>query len=119
MPKPAMPSFTKSPPDLVARFAAILDSFDDVQRRPMFGYPAAFVGGSMATCLFADRWVVRLPRDEIDAAVAGGAEPFEPMAGRKMTGFVVVPRADVDDDAAIRRWVERGVALAGSLPAKR
>ena len=84
----------------------------------MFGYPAAFVGGNMATCLFVDRWVVRLPPDEIDDAIATGAEPFEPMAGRPMKGFVAVPRADVADDTAIRRWVERGVAFAGSLPAK-
>ena len=119
MPKREMPSFTKSPPELVERFRTILGAFPDVQQRPMFGYPAAFVGGNMATSLFADRWVVRLPKDEIDAAVAGDAERFEPMAGRPMTGFVVVPRADVDDDATIRRWVERGVAFAGSLPAKR
>lgn len=114
-----MPSFTKSPPALVERFGSILGEFPDAQRRPMFGYPAAFVGGNMATSLFADRWVVRLPPAEIDAAVAAGAEPFEPMAGRRMSGFVVVPRPDVDDDAAIRRWIERGVAFAGSMPPKR
>lgn len=113
-----MPSFTKSPTALVERFEAVLSAFPDAQRRPMFGYPAAFVGGNMATSLFADRWVVRLPPDGIESAQAAGAEAFEPMAGRPMKGFVVVPRADVDDDAAIRSWVERGLALARSLPAK-
>jgi hypothetical protein len=119
MPKAAMPSFSKSPPDLVERFAAVMDRYPDAQRRKMFGYPAAFVGGNMATGLFADQWVVRLPDGEIEEAKATGAGGFEPMPGRPMKAFVVIPAADVTDDATIARWVERGLAHAASLPAKR
>jgi TfoX/Sxy family transcriptional regulator of competence genes len=114
----AMPSFTKSPPELVARFAEILERYPDATRKPMFGYPAAFVGGNMATGLFADRWVVRLPDDEIDAAKSAGAEAFEPMPGKPMKAFVAIPRADVDDDARISAWVQRGIAHAAAMPAK-
>lgn len=113
-----MPSFTKSPPELVERFGAVLDRYPDVERKKMFGYPAAFVGGNMATGLFADRWVVRLPDDEIEAAKTRGAEPFEPMPGRPMKSFVAVPELDVTDDAAIAGWVERGIAHARSMPPK-
>ena len=115
----AMPAFSKSPPDLVERFAAILGRYPEAQQKKMFGYPAAFVGGNMATSLFADRWVVRLTPDEIEPARAAGAGPFEPMAGRPMKGFVVVPQADVDDDERIVSWVERGIATARAMPAKR
>jgi hypothetical protein len=118
MPRRQTPSFTKSPPVLVARFAAVLDRHPEAERKPMFGYPAAFVGGNMATGLFADRWVVRLPDDEIEAALAHGAEAFEPMPGRPMKSFVAVPAADVADDGAIGTWVERGLAHAASMPAK-
>jgi hypothetical protein len=114
----AMPTFDKSPPELVERFSAVLDGYPGAVRKKMFGYPAAFVGGNMATGLFADRWVVRLPDAEIEAAKAAGAGPFEPMPGKPMKAFVVIPAADVTDDAAIRRWVERGLAHAGSMPAK-
>ena len=48
------PSFDKSPPELVERFAAVMDRYPDAERKKMFGYPAAFVGGNMATGLFAD-----------------------------------------------------------------
>jgi hypothetical protein len=119
MPDRAMPSFTKSPPELVDRFRSVLAGFPDAQQKPMFGFPAAFVGGNLATSLFRDRWVVRLPDAEIEAALAAGAERFEPMAGRPMKGFVAVPRGDVEDDTALRRWVERGLELAGSMPAKK
>src|SRR4029079_18522024 len=64
----AMPSFKGSPPELIERFAPVLDRYPDAQRKQMFGYPAAFVGGNHATGLFHDRWVIRLP--EADAAAA-------------------------------------------------
>jgi len=115
----AMPSFTKSPPELVARFGAVLGRYPDATRKQMFGYPAAFVGGNMATGLFADRWVVRLPDGEIAAARAAGVDAFEPVMGRPMKAFVAIPRDDVDDDARIAAWVERGLASAAALPPKK
>jgi hypothetical protein len=115
----AMPSFSKSPIELAERFAAVMDGYPAATRKKMFGYPAAFVGGNMATGLFAEQWVVRLPDAEIEAAKAAGARSFEPMPGKPMKAFVVIPPADVGDDAAIRRWVERGLDHAGSMPAKR
>ena len=114
----ATPSFRPSPPELVERFGAVLAGYPTAVRRKMFGYPAAFVGGNMATGLFADQWVVRLPDAEIAAARAAGAGPFEPMPGKPMKAFVVIPAADVADDAALRGWVERGLAHAATMPAK-
>jgi hypothetical protein len=119
MPKAAMPSFSKSPPELVERFTTVMDRYPDAARRKMFGYPAAFVGGNMATGLFAEHWVVRLPDEEIAEAKVAGAGNFEPMPGKPMKAFVVIPSADVSDDAAIARWVERGLAHAASMPAKK
>ena len=115
----AMPSFTKSPPELVERFGSVLDDFPDAERRKMFGYPAAFVGGNLATSLFHDRWVVRLPDDEIESAKSRGAASFEPIPGKPMKGFVLVPPDDVGDDRRIRGWVERGLARARSMPPKK
>jgi hypothetical protein len=115
-----MPTFEKSPPALVERFSAAMDRHPSAERRKMFGYPCAFVGGNMATGLFADSWMVRLPDTErAELLAVEGARPFEPMAGRPMREYVVVPPAIVADDAALDRWVGRALAYAGSLPAKR
>ena len=119
MAKRETPSFDKSPPGLVERFGAVMDRHPDAERRKMFGYPAAFVGGNMATGLFADQWVVRLPDDEIGPAKADGAGSFEPMPGKPMKAFVVIPAGEVADDAAITAWVERGLTLARSMPPKK
>ena len=114
----SMPGFTKSPPELIERFGRILDRHPEAARKQMFGYPAAFVGGNMATGLFADRWIVRVSGEELPEAAGRGAEPFEPMPGRPMKGFVAVPADDVVDDARIDEWVGRGLATAAAMPAK-
>jgi TfoX/Sxy family transcriptional regulator of competence genes len=113
------PGFGKSPADLVARFDAVAARHPDAQRRKMFGYPALFVGGNMATGLYEDRWVVRLFDDDLDRLLAvDGAAPFSPMPGRSMKGWASLPAEVVADDAALDPWLERALAFAGSLPAK-
>jgi TfoX/Sxy family transcriptional regulator of competence genes len=114
------PSFAKSPPALVERFHAVAARHPDGERRTMFGYPALFVGGNMATGLYEDRWVVRLLEDDLAALLAvPGAAPFSPMPGRSMKGWGSLPPDVMDDDAALDHWVERSFAFARSLPAKR
>jgi len=115
---PDMPKFMKSSPEIVERFGAVMDRYPDVERRKMFGYPAAFVGGNMATGLFAEHWVVRLSDAELATAISDGAAPLEVMPGRPMKGFVVIPPAVVADDETIGAWVEKGLALAGAMPPK-
>ena len=114
-----MPSFTKSPPELVARFDATAARFPEAQPRKMFGYPALFVGGNLVTGLFADGWMIRLdPTDLAEVLALPGAAPFEPMAGRTMKGYALLPRDVVADDAALAGWVERAIAFGRTLPAK-
>jgi TfoX/Sxy family transcriptional regulator of competence genes len=117
--KPAMPSFGKAPAELVERFATVMAGFPAVTTRKMFGYPAAFVNGNLATGLHEARWMVRLAEaDAAELLAVPGAGPFEPMPGRPMRGYVVLPPSVLEDDAALRAWVERAIAHTVSLPAK-
>jgi hypothetical protein len=85
----------------------------------MFGYPAAFVGGNLATGLYANGWMVRLGAEEAARVVAaGGGQSFEPMPGRPMTGYVLLTPSEIADDQAIEGWVERALAYAATLPPK-
>ena len=114
-----MPDMTKSPPELIERFDSIASEFPVAKRRPMFGYPSLTVGGNMVTSLFGSSWVVRLGRDELAEVLAlDGAAQFEPMPGRPMTGYALLPAAVVADDAGVRSWVGRAVAYGASLPPK-
>jgi TfoX N-terminal domain len=114
------PAFAKSPPELVERFAAVLGRYPDVERRKMFGYPAAFIGGNLVTSLFHDRWVMRLPdADRAELLEMDGAGPFAPMPGREMKGFAMLPPSVVADDAALSTWLERAFAHGRSMPPKK
>jgi hypothetical protein len=116
-----MPTFEKASPELVARFGAVLDRVagPDVTRRPMFGYPCAWVGGNMATGLFAQTWWVRLSPERLAGVLASGeGRTFEVMPGRAMKGYAALPDAAVADDAAIDAWVREALAYTATLPPK-
>lgn len=119
----SMQHFSKSPPELVARFAAmtaaLTAALPDVERRQMFGYPCLFVSGNLVTGLHQAAWFVRLAdTDRAELLQLPGAGPFEPMPGRPMGGYLVLPPDVTVDDAAVRGWVERAVAFGRTLPPK-
>ncbi len=112
-------SWKKSPPELVAAFESLTARHPELTARKMFGYPAAFLGGHMTTALHEDRWIVRLPEaDRAELLAAPGAAPFEPMPGRPMKEYVVVPAALVADPTALDAWVDRAIAHVRTLPPK-
>jgi len=116
---PDMPKMPKSPPELVARFDAIAADFPEATRRLTFGYPCLYVGGNMVSGLFGSRWHVKLgPEERQSLEAIPGAAPFEPMPGRPMTGFTLMPQSVVDDDDEIHAWVGRAVRFGTTLPAK-
>jgi len=80
--------------DLVAAVGAV----HLVKRRPLFGCPSIWHDpGKPFLSLWGDDMVFRLADDDLPAALAlPGAAMFEPMAGRKTTGWVRVPRGSSD-----------------------
>jgi TfoX/Sxy family transcriptional regulator of competence genes len=112
-------SWKKSPPELVAAFGALVTRHPELRARKMFGYPAAFVGGHMTTALHQEHWIVRLPAEErAELLAAPGASPFEPMPGRPMREYVVLPGDVVADAGSLDDWVDRAIAYARTLPPK-
>jgi hypothetical protein len=116
-----MPKFEKSPPELVARFGAVLDRVGTraTTRRPMFGYPCAWVGGNMASGLFSTSWWVRLAPDRLAAVLdSGEGRPFEVMPGRGMKGYAAMSDAILADEARVEAWVTEALEYTATLPPK-
>ena len=108
----------KTPDELAARFASATEGIPGLERRKMFGYPAAFVNGNMVTGLHGTNWHVRIPEaDQAELARIGGA-PFEPMPGRPMRGYIILPPAVLENEPELRECLDRAVAFGRSLPPK-
>ena len=112
-----MRRWKKSPPELVSVFDRLVPA-RGVERRSMFGYPAAFVGGNMFAGLQEDRLVLRIDEEGAAEAKVLGATAFEPMPGRRMAGWVAVAGKLLADEVRMRQWIARAFAHVSAMPAK-
>jgi TfoX/Sxy family transcriptional regulator of competence genes len=110
-------AWKKSPPELIAAFEKAKPADPNVESRQMFGYPALFVNGNMIAGTFQDKITVRFGENRTLAGTKT-AKPFEPMPGRPMTGFFVVPDPVVKSPAQLRAWVAHAYSYAKTLPPK-
>ena len=119
---PDRPTFTKSSPELVQRYRAVLErhAAPDITLKPMFGYPCAWIAGNMVSGLFADDWWVRLnERDRESLMALPGAHQLEVMPGKAMGRYVVLPPDVVARDAAVDAWLAKAIDYTRSMPPKR
>lgn len=112
-------AWKKVPPELIETFHDVIPDDPRSELKKMFGCPCCFAGGNLFTGVHQETLFVRLPPGEREELLAEpGASQFEPLAGRKMREYVVVPRRLYTDRDALRQWVARGFAYALSLPVK-
>lgn len=105
--------------ELVWRIRAVVETEPGISERRMFGGLAFLLDGKMAVAATRDGGLMlRVDPAEIDELRAEPhAGPFE-MRGREMDGWLRVAAAGLTDDAALRRWIARGLDRARSLPDK-
>ncbi len=114
-----MPKWIKAPDALVDLFNRVTGDLAGVQIRKMFGYPAAFVSGQMFSGLFQSSMILRL--SEQDRALfldKHGARLFEPMPGRVMREYVVVPETLLRSEDGLASWLMKGLGYVKALPPK-
>ena len=117
--KPVMPKWQKSSEDLVRVFDAAVRPLPGAEVRKMFGYPCAFVNGQMFAGLHQENMIVRLPPEDRSRLLAEpGATIFEPMSGRPMREYVVLPPAVLARPDDLSQWLEKAMSYATALPAK-
>ncbi|MFN8132345.1 MAG: TfoX/Sxy family protein [Solirubrobacteraceae bacterium] len=103
---------------LAVRVREALGPRDGVREQAMFGGVAWMLNGNMACGVMGDGLMVRLAREDAEAALAEPhVGPME-MTGTRMRSFVVVNADGIADDRELARWVDAGAAFASSLPAK-
>src|SRR5579864_2337934 len=106
--------------ELAARIRELVADQSGVTEKKMFGGLAFLVGGNMAVAASGrGGLMVRVDPAESDALVEKSAAIMVEMRGRLMPGWLRLASEDVRTKRELAKWVERGSAYAGSLPAKR
>ena len=87
----------------------------------MFGYPAYFINGNMFTGIHGNKLFLRLSEDDVEKILNAHSDVslFEPMPGRPMKGYVVLPKTLYQKDAAFDEWLEKSFRYVSGLPPKK
>jgi TfoX/Sxy family transcriptional regulator of competence genes len=114
-----MKKWKPAPPEAVAAFEAATSGLPGAEPRKMFGYSCVFAKGNMFAGLHEVGMVLRLADVQRPEFLRlKGAQQFEPMPGRVMREYVVVPKVLLKAPQELRTWVEKSLAYVSSLPAK-
>jgi hypothetical protein len=91
---PTTPTMPKVGPKTVERFDRLAETFvaRGATRSQMFGMPVLKAGDKVFAGTFGDAMTFKLGPDDLERARAlAGVESFEPMKGRPMKEWVLVP----------------------------
>ena len=106
--------------ELAARIRELMLDEDGVREQKMFGGLAFLVAGHMTVAASGQGGLlVRVDPAESDELVATTAADEAVMRGRPMTGWLRVSADAVRTKRELRRWVDRSVRYARSLPPKK
>ena len=108
-----------APAELITAFEMSVAHIPDITQRKMFGYPAAYANGYLFAGLFENSMVLKLPAESrLELLKIPGAVCFEPIPGRTMGEFVVVPPLVVKSCARLRPWLAAAYVYAKAFPPK-
>jgi len=104
--------------DLAQKVRSGLGAATAVGELEMFGGWCATIAGNVAVGVLGGDLIVRVGAEDYDHALSlRGARPFD-YGGRPMRGWVFVDEEGTRDVRSLRRWIDRGVTFARTLPAK-
>lgn len=104
--------------ELAERIREAISDRPGVTERKMFGGVAWMVNGNMACGIIGEDLMVRLEREDAEAALAEAHVGRMEFTGRPMRGFIVVDAAGIEEPLQLGRWIDAGADFAESLPAK-
>jgi TfoX/Sxy family transcriptional regulator of competence genes len=90
------------------------------EKRPMFGYPAYFINKNMFAGIFQDQIFFRLSSDQAEKLLRlhPPIRNLEPMPGRPMKDYFVIPKELYKKPGALLKIVSESSAHTGTLSPK-
>jgi TfoX/Sxy family transcriptional regulator of competence genes len=111
--------WVKAPEGLKILIDQIMEAVE-CEKRPMFGYPAFFINKNMSAGLFQDKLFLRLSPAQVTSLkkIYPTLSNLEPVPGRPMKDYYVVPEKLYTDPKKMASVVEETTAYCRSLPEK-
>jgi len=101
-------------------FQSLVPKDDRVMVRPMFGNISAFVNGNMFFGVFGNDLFVRLSgEDQLELLKNKGSSMLEPMKGKPMKDYVVLPKTWRARPETLRSWISKSLEWSSKLPPKK
>jgi TfoX/Sxy family transcriptional regulator of competence genes len=112
--------FKKAPQELVDFLMKKMKD-KNCDYKKMFGYPAFFVNSNMFAGLFADNLFLRLSESDMTEITKRYKDvtPLEPMPGRPMKEYVVLPKSLYLDKDAFEEWINKSIKYTSELLPKK
>ena len=109
----------KAPNELVEFFHSIEPHGPGIVQSSMFGYPCDFLNGNMFLGVYQDKIVLRLSeKDRKTFLELRNASVFEPLPGRIMKEYVVIPSDMLKRTATLKTWISKSIDYVSTLPIK-
>ena len=118
---PGAPDWPTKDPALIERIEEAT-AFLPVVKRKMFGTESWFVesNAQMFAGVWGDALMIRLGEEGVGREIeSGGAELFDPMGGRPMREYVLIPSDRLANDSDLEAWLQKGLEFTAALPPKK
>ncbi len=113
-------NISRSDEDSKEFLRSVLPDDPRITIRPMFGNISAFVNGNMFAGLFGNELFVRLSDEgRRELLEKKGASLLEPMKGKPMKEYIVLPKAWRNQQETVRQWIARSLDWTSKLPPKK
>ena len=103
---------------LAQRIQELMVSEPSMSERKMFGGLCFMLHGNMSFGVVGSELMVRVGPDSYAEALSLPHAREMDFTGRSMRGMVFVGADGISEDDDLKDWLGRGIAFAGSLPAK-
>lgn len=101
------------------QFDMIMSEIPDITRRRLFGCQCYWANGYIFTGIDSTGWFVRLsPEDREAIKKKYNAKHFDPLGGKPMREYIMLPEEVLEDQELIDHYLEQSLAFVRAMPPK-
>ena len=104
--------------ELADRVREIVSRKKGIEEKKLFGGVGSLLNGNILVCVWKEFLIVRLgPEEGTKALKEKFVIPFD-ITGKPMKGWVMIVPDGVEEDAQLKKWIQRAMKFVETLPAK-